>query len=291
MSQQAFIGTGVAMITPFLSNGDIDFPYLKKLLEHLVKGKVEYLVVMGTTGESATIRKEEKQAIFSFIAEENAGRLPLMAGIGGNDTREVTSAMKSFNLQGYSAILSVSPYYNKPNQHGLYLHHKALHEESPLPVLMYNVPGRTGMNVTAETTLRIAEDCNRIFGTKEASGNLDQVHQIIKYAPKDFMVISGDDGIALPIIAAGGHGLISVVANAYPADFSAMVRHCLRGDFAAARPLHYKYTDIIQTLFAEGNPSGVKAYLSEMGICGNYFRLPVAPVSEGLMHKIRGMMN
>jgi 4-hydroxy-tetrahydrodipicolinate synthase len=291
MSQQAFTGTGVAMITPFLSNGDIDFPSLKKLLEHLVKGKVEYLVVMGTTGESATISKEEKQAIFSFIAEENAGRLPLMAGIGGNDTREVTSAMKSFNLQGYSAILSVSPYYNKPNQEGLYLHHKALHEESPLPVLMYNVPGRTGMNVSAETTLRIAEDCKRIFGTKEASGNLDQVHQIIKYAPKDFMVISGDDGIALPIIAAGGHGLISVVANAYPADFSAMVRHCLRGDFAAARPLHYKYTDVIHTLFVEGNPSGVKAYLSEMGICGNYFRLPVAPVSEGLMHKIRGMMH
>jgi 4-hydroxy-tetrahydrodipicolinate synthase len=290
MGQQAFQGTGVAIVTPFTANGDIDFPALKKLLQFLTAGRVEYLVVLGTTGESATLDKDEKQKVFSFVAEHNEGKLPLVAGIGGNDTRETVYNYGHFNLQGYDAILSVSPYYNKPNQQGLYLHYKALNDAAPLPVIMYNVPGRTGMNVSGETTIRIAQDCKRIIATKEASGNFDQINHILKYAPEGFSVISGDDAITLPMMAMGASGVISVVANAYPLEFSDMVRHCLKGDFDKARPLHYRLTDIIQTLFAEGSPSGVKAYLSEMGICGNYFRLPVAPVSGGMHEKIKGLM-
>ncbi len=290
MSQQAFQGTGVAIVTPFTATGDIDYAALQTLIDFLGDGGVEYLVVLGTTGESATLNKAEKQDVFRFVAAHNPRKLPLVAGIGGNDTRDTVQAFGQYDLQGYDAILSVSPYYNKPNQSGLYLHYKALNDAAPLPIIMYNVPGRTGMNVSAETTLKIAADCKRIIATKEASGNFDQIMQIIKYAPEGFSVISGDDGITLPMIALGASGVISVVANAYPRVFSDMVRHCLRGDFAAARPLHYKLTDIIHSMFAEGSPSGVKAYLSEMGICGNHFRLPVAPVSEGMMTRIRAMM-
>lgn len=287
MTKQTFIGTGVAIITPFQENGDIDFPALKKLVQYLTDGQVEYLVVLGTTGETATLNKEEKQKIFSYVAEVNAGKLPLVAGIGGNDTRETIHAFSHFNLDGYDAILSVSPYYNKPSQEGLYQHYKALSEASPLSMIMYNVPGRTGMNVSAETTVRIAENCKNIIATKEASGNFDQIMQIMKYKPKDFGMISGDDGITLPMISLGAQGVISVVANAYPEIFSKMVRHCLSGDFASARPLHYMLTDIINTLFAEGSPSGVKAYMNEMGICGSHVRLPVVPVSDKLLDKIK----
>jgi 4-hydroxy-tetrahydrodipicolinate synthase len=289
MTKQTFTGTGVAIVTPFQQNGDIDFPALKKLVQYLTDGLVEYLVVLGTTGESATLSKEEKQKIFSYVSEVNAGKLPLVAGIGGNDTSEVIRSFSIFNLEGYDAILSVSPYYNKPSQEGLYQHYKALSEASPLSLIMYNVPGRTGMNVSAETTVRIAEDCRNIIATKEASGNFEQIMQIIKYKPKDFGMISGDDGITLPMIALGAQGVISVVANAYPAIFSHMVRLCLNGDFASARPMHYMLTDIINTLFAEGSPSGLKAYMSEMGICGNYFRLPVVPVSEKMMDRIKAL--
>jgi 4-hydroxy-tetrahydrodipicolinate synthase len=290
MSHLHFHGTGVAIVTPFLENGDLDLPSLEKLVHFLTAGQVEYLVVLGTTGESATLNHTEKQKVFSEVAILNNGRLPLVAGIGGNDTLEVTHALTSFNLDGYSAILSVSPYYNKPNQEGLFRHYLKLSEHSPLPLMMYNVPGRTGMNVTAETTIRIAEHCTNIFATKEASGNFDQVNQIIKYAPEGFDVISGDDGITLPMMALGAKGVISVVGNAYPRIFSQMVRHCLDGNFEAARPLHYQLTDVITSLFTEGNPSGVKAYLSEMGICGNNFRLPVAPVSHKLIEKIKSLM-
>ena len=291
MAHQQFHGTGVAIVTPFLDNGDLDLTSLEKLVHFLTAGQVEYLVVLGTTGESATLNADEKQKVYSEVARINNGKLPLVAGIGGNDTREVVHAMGSFHLDGYSAILSVSPYYNKPNQEGLFQHYKKLSEHSPLPLMMYNVPGRTGMNVSADTTQRIAESCKNIFATKEASGNFDQVNQIIKYAPEGFQVISGDDGITLPMIALGGTGVISVVGNAFPMIFSQMVRHALAGDFASARPLHYKLTDIINSMFAEGNPSGVKAYLSEMGICGNHFRLPVAPVSESLRSRIRSLMS
>ena len=213
-----------------------------------------------------------------------------MAGIGGNDTHEVLEGFKNFDLKGYDAILSVSPYYNKPNQEGIFQHYKMLNKKTPLPIIMYNVPSRTGQNLTAETQLRIAHEFKNIFATKEASGNFDQIMQIIKYKPKDFMVISGDDLITLPMIACGAEGVISVVANAYPKEFSEMVRLCLAGKFTEAQKLHYKYTDIINSMFAEGSPSGVKAYLSEMGLCGNYFRQPVWKISEKHYAKIKELM-
>jgi 4-hydroxy-tetrahydrodipicolinate synthase len=290
MLAKDFRGTGVAIITPFAENGSIDWVSFKKLIGFLTEGKVDYLVVMGTTGENVTISKEEKQEIFRFVANENAGKLPLVAGIGGNNTAEVLEGLKHTDLAGYQAILSVSPYYNKPNQEGIFQHYKLISEASPLPVIMYNVPGRTGMNVSAETTVRIARACPNIIATKEASGNFDQIMQIIKNKPEGFEVISGDDGITLPMIALGSIGVISVVANAFPGKFSEMVRLALDENYPAARELHYKFVDIINSLFEEGNPSGVKAYLSEMGICGNYFRLPVYQVSDKLHGKIRTLM-
>ncbi len=287
---EKFTGTGIAIVTPFNLDGSIDWTSLQKLIEFWIAGKVEYLVVLGTTGESATVHGEEKQELFSFVNRKVAGRLPLVAGVGGNDTREVIEHLKTLDLSGYSAVLSVAPYYNRPNQEGLFQHYKAISEASPLPVMMYNVPVRTGQNITAETQLRIAESCPNIFATKEASGNLDQVMQIIKYKPTRFMVISGDDALTLPMIALGAAGVTSVVANAYPRDFAEMVRLCLAGNFADARELHYRYTDIIQTMFAEGSPSGVKAYLSEMGLCQLAFRQPVWPVSHALHNRIRALM-
>lgn len=285
-----FTGTGIAIVTPFQADGKIDYDSFRKLINFWIEGKVEYLVVLGTTGESATVHGKEKQEVFSFVNESAAGRIPLVAGIGGNDTHEVLEGFKSFNLKGYDAILSVSPYYNKPNQEGIFQHYKTLNEKTPLPIIMYNVPSRTGQNVTAETQLRIAKECKNIFATKEASGNFEQINQIIKYKPADFMVISGDDPITLQMIACGAEGLISVVANAYPKDYSDMVRLCLAGKFAEAQKLHYKYTDIIASMFAEGSPSGVKAYLSEMGLCGNNFRQPVWKVSEKHHAKIKELM-
>jgi 4-hydroxy-tetrahydrodipicolinate synthase len=285
-----FTGTGIAIVTPFLEDGKIDWDSFEKLVEFWIRGKIDYLVALGTTGESATIHGEEKQQVFSFLTKTIAGRLPLVAGIGGNDTQEVLEGFRTFDLNGYDAILSVSPYYSKPNQEGLFRHYKALDAATPLPIIMYNVPGRTGQNVTGETTIRIAGECRNIFATKEACGNFDQINYIIKYKPAGFMVISGDDGITLPMIACGAEGLISVVANAYPADYSKMVRLCLDGKFAEAQCLHYRYTDIITSMFAEGSPSGVKAYLAEMGLCRNTVRLPVWPVSSKLQEQVREMM-
>lgn len=288
--RNSFTGTGIAIVTPFHEDGSIDWASYENLIECWIKGGVEYLVVLGTTGESATIHGKEKQEVFSFVKNKVNGRKPLMAGIGGNDTQDVIEGLKNFDLSGYSAILSVSPYYNKPSQEGIYQHYKMLDAATPLPIMIYNVPGRTGQSMTAETQIRIAKDCKNIFGTKEASGNFDLLNQLIKNKPADFMVVSGDDPITLQMIAQGAEGVISVVANAYPAEFSEMVRLCLKGDFEKARPLHYKYIDIIASLFAEGSPSGVKAYLSEMGLCKNTFRMPVWPVSEALQTKIRALM-
>jgi len=290
MSSPDLRGTGVAIVTPFQQDGSLDLPSLGKLIDHLVNGRVDYLVVMGTTGENVTLSKEEKQRIFSFVAGHTGGRLPLVAGIGGNHTMDVVEGLRKTDLSGYSAILSVSPYYNKPNPNGIYEHYRMVSEHAPLPVIMYNVPGRTGMNVSSETTLRIADSFPNIIATKEASGNFDQINRIIKYKPAHFNVISGDDGITLPMIACGAIGVISVVANAYPRAFSDMVRLCLDNRFPEARVLHYALTDIIHTMFEEGSPSGVKAFLSEMGICGNHFRLPVYPVSEKLMARVREQM-
>jgi len=288
--REKFTGTGIAIVTPFHADGTIDWKSFARLIEFWIAGKVEYLVVLGTTGESATVHGDEKQQVFSFVNEAVAGRIPLVAGIGGNDTKEVIEGFKEFNLKGYDAILSVSPYYNKPNQAGLFQHYKSLSDAAVLPIMMYNVPSRTGMNVTADTQLRIAHECKNIFATKEASGNFEQINQIIKYKPPEFMVVSGDDPVTLQMIASGAEGLVSVVANAYPKDYSDMVRLCLAGKFSEAQQLHYKYTEIITSMFAEGSPSGVKAYLSEMGLCQNTFRLPVWPVSAAHHNKIKDLM-
>ena len=288
--REKFTGTGVAIITPFTQEGKIDWPSFEKVINHIIEGNCEYIVVLGTTGETATIHGKEKQEVFSFVNQTNAGRVAVVAGIGGNDTLEVVEGFKNFDLKGYDAILSVSPSYNKPNQEGIFQHYQMLDAATPLPIIMYNVPSRTGQNVTADTQLRISRECKNIFATKEASGNFEQVNQIIKYKPADFMVISGDDPITLPMIACGAEGLISVVANAYPKDYSDMVRLCLAGKFTEAQILHFKYTDIIASMFTEGSPSGVKAYLSEMGLCQNTFRLPVWPVSDKHHAKIKELM-
>lgn len=288
--RERFRGTGVAIVTPFNTDGSIDWPSFEKVINHIIDGGCEYLVVLGTTGESATVHGREKQEVFSFVNRINAGRVALIAGIGGNDTHEVIEGFKIFDLTGYEAILSVAPYYNKPNQEGIFQHYKALDAATPLPIMMYNVPSRTGMNVTGETQVRIAQECPNVFSTKEASGNFEQINYIIKNKPADFMVISGDDPVTLQMIAAGAEGLVSVVANAYPKDYSEMVRLCLNGNFEEAQKLHYKYTDIIASMFAEGSPSGVKAYLAEMGLCQNTFRLPVWKVSDKHHSKIRELM-
>lgn len=279
--QQKFTGTGIAIVTPFHEDRSIDWASFERLIHFWIENKIEYLVAVGTTGESATQTREEEQEVFDFVKQVTSGRVPLVAGVGGNDTREVLEAFGNMKLDGYDAILSVSPYYNKPRQEGIYQHYKALNDAAPLPIIMYNVPGRTGMSVSVETTLRIAHDCKNIFATKEASGSFEQVNQIMKNKPADFMLISGDDAITLPMIACGAKGLISVVANAYPGDYSDMVRLCLAGKFEEALPLHLKYLDMVDALFKEGSPSGVKYVLHKMGYCNNTMRLPVVPISSG----------
>ena len=290
MTKHPFSGTGVAIVTPFLENGDIDQSGIERLVEHLVNGKVDYLVALGTTGENATLNKEEKQLVFTLVNKFNKGRVKLVAGIGGNDTRAVIQAFSAFDLTGYAAILSVSPYYNKPNAEGIFQHYKALSDAAPLPLIMYNVPGRTGMNVSTATTLRIANACKNIIATKEASGNMEQILQIIKDKPDGFEVISGDDGITLPLIACGAIGVISVLANAYPKEFSTMVNLCLDGKFAEARPTHEQMLPVIQSIFAEGSPSGVKTYLGELGVVKETFRLPVVGVSVQHKETIKAIM-
>lgn len=273
-------GTGVAIVTPFRKGGKVDFKALGNIVEHLIKGKVEYIVALGTTGESVTLSKEEKSEVTKHIINTAKGRIPIILGIGGNNTAEVVHSLHSTELSGIEAILSVCPYYNRPNQEGLYQHFKAVAEASPLPVILYNVPGRTACNMTDETTLRLANDFENIMGIKEASGNLGQIMNIIKNRPKDFKVISGDDAITLPIIAAGGDGVISVVANAFPKDFSEMTRQCIAGNYDEARKLHYKLTTITNLMFADGSPAGVKAALEIMGLCDAVVRLPLVPVNK-----------
>lgn len=274
-----FKGLGVAMVTPFNQDGTIDYAGLEKLTNHLVNGGVNYLVVMGTTGENPTVTNQEQAEILKKVLEVNAKRLPVVFGIGGNNTATVIDRLKRTNLEGVSGLLSVSPYYNKPNQEGIYQHYKAISDHSPLPVIMYNVPGRTGSLVAAETTLRIAELPN-IVATKEASGSLDVVMDILKHKPDDFSVISGDDNYTLPYIAAGMTGVISVIGNAYPKEFSQMVNYALDGDLKSARHLHYKLLPMMKAIFMDGNPGGVKYALEKLGVCKNTFRLPVAPVNK-----------
>jgi 4-hydroxy-tetrahydrodipicolinate synthase len=274
-------GTGVAMVTPFDKKGDVDHVALTRLVKHLQKGKVDYLVVLGTTGETATLDKTEKAEVVETVIKANGNKLPLVIGIGGNNTAEVASSIRNTDLKPFEAVLSVAPYYNKPNQEGYYRHYKEVSAAAgSKPVILYNVPPRTGGNINWETQVRIAKDFKNIVATKEASGNMDQIMKIIRNRPRGFMVISGDDNLTLPLIAAGGEGVISVVANAFPSDYSEMVRLCLKHKFDAARKLHYGLVEITDQLFADGNPGGVKHALHVLKICGPELRLPLAPPVE-----------
>ncbi len=286
MNLKKLKGTGVALVTPFHKDGNIDFTSLEKLVNHVIKGGVEYLVVLGTTGESVTLNKDEKAAVLDFICDVNQKRLPVVYGVGGSNTHEIVNQVMGIDTKQVDAVLSVSPYYNKPSQRGIIQHFKTVARACPVPVLLYNVPGRTGSNMTAETTLLLAAEVDNIAGIKEASGNMEQIMQIIKHKPKDFLVISGDDGITFPLIAAGADGVISVVANAYPKAFAEMTRNALGNNMDKARALHYQFTDLIPLLFAEGSPSGIKYILSQKEICLDFFRLPVVPVSKPLQNKI-----
>jgi 4-hydroxy-tetrahydrodipicolinate synthase len=281
-----FQGTGVALVTPFNADGSVDYNGLKNLINHLIDGGIDYLVSLGTTGETATMTKDEKKKVWAYTAEINNNRLPLVAGIGGNDTLAVANDIKSFDATGYSAILSVSPYYNKPTQEGIYQHYKYLAEVSPLYLILYNVPGRTMSNMSPETTCRLAHDFKNIIATKEASGSFDQFNQIMRDKPADFLLISGDDPITLPMIALGASGIISVVGNALPKQFSDMVRLCLKGDFKNATPAHLSLVEFTRLAFAEGNPAGIKAALKLLGVCGDTVRLPLIKASKGLEEAI-----
>ncbi|MES2567877.1 MAG: 4-hydroxy-tetrahydrodipicolinate synthase [Bacteroidota bacterium] len=280
-------GTGVAIVTPFNSKGAIDFPALTKLVEHLIKGRVEYIVVMGTTGETATLSKEEKQQVIAHIVKTNKKRLPLVLGVGGNNTAELVEQLKTDNLSDFDAILSVSPYYNKPSQEGIYQHYKAISKASPLPIILYNVPGRTASNIAWDTTIKLANDFKNIIAVKEASGNMEQIMKIIKYRPDNFLIISGDDNLTLPIIASGGDGVISVVANAYPKEYSDMVRHALVHDLKTAQKLHYKLMEITEQLFADGNPGGVKVVLAQKKITLANVRLPLVEPNDAVKAKLK----
>ena len=281
-----FHGTGVAMVTPFDAQGQVDYAGLENLINYLIDGGINYLVSLGTTGESATLSKEEKKKVWAFTAEKVNKRVNLVAGIGGNNTYEVVEAVKEFDTTGYDAILSASPHYNKPIQEGIYQHYKAIAEASPLPIILYNVPGRTGSNMSAETTVRLAHDFKNIIGIKEASGNFDQFNQIMRDKPADFLFISGDDPVTLPMIALGAVGVISVVGNAIPQQFSTMISTCLTGNFKAAQQAHYQFIEFTRLMFAEGSPGGVKTALKQLGICEDYLRLPLVQVSSSVADKI-----
>jgi 4-hydroxy-tetrahydrodipicolinate synthase len=283
-------GLGVAMVTPFKKDLTIDVPALKKLTEHLIDNGADYLVVMGTTGETPTLDKEDRKLILETVIATTAGRKPIVLGVGGNNTHELCLQLDRLETTGLTAILSVAPYYSKPTQNGFFEHYKALSEHSKLPIILYNVPGRTGSNMLADTTLRIAFDCRNVIGIKEASGNMEQIMTIIRDRRKDFMVISGDDAITLPLIAAGADGVISVVGNAFPKEFGAMVHHAMKGEMNEARALHYRLLEITQLLFIEGNPAGIKEALSHLDICDNFLRLPLTPVSQLISERMRRVM-
>ena len=284
-------GTGVAMVTPFKENKEVDHSALKNLVEHLIQGGVEYLVVLGTTGETATLSAQEQKAVIETVISANQKRLPLVLGMGGNNTAALKEQLNQTDLSDFTAILSASPYYNKPSQEGIYQHYKALAETTDKPIILYNVPGRTASNISAKTCLRLAHDFENIIGVKEASADLDQVMAIIQYKPEDFIVISGEDGLTFPIVACGGAGVISVVANAYPHQFSEMVRLTLNGKIDPARSIHYSLKKMIDLLFQEGNPGGIKAALANMQLCEDKLRMPLWPVSEELKEKIKSEMN
>lgn len=278
MTQQ-FTGAGVALITPFDSNNQIDVKALENVVQNQVKGGMDYLVALGTTAETSTLNSSEKAKVIEIV-KKNAGKLPVVVGIGGNNTQSVIDSIKSTNLDGVSGILMVTPYYNRPTQEGLFHHYMAAAEASPLPIILYNVPSRTGVNLETETVVRLAEASEKFVAVKEASGSLQQITSIIKYTPENFTMISGDDGLALPSIAVGGKGLISVIANALPEKVSKMVHLSIDGNFAEAAKIHTDLSDLLKFIFAEGNPGGVKALMNFMGIVENELRLPLYRVSD-----------
>ena len=290
MKRAIFKRLGVALVTPFTQNGAVDFAGVAKIVDNLVEGGVNYILVLGTTGETPTLTTDERKALVRFVRDRVAGRVSLMVGIGGNCTREVIASLQSWDLSGYDAILSVNPYYNKPNQEGLYQHFKAIADSSPLPVMLYNIPGRTGVNMAPETIARLAKDCDNIIGVKEASGNLQQMEQVKALAPSDFLLISGDDGLTVEVIKRGGVGVISVLANLYPAETKEVVSLALAGDIAQAEAKLQALDAIVASLFEEGNPVGIKTALHVKGVCSATMRLPLVSGSEALQAKIKKLI-
>lgn len=290
MSNDKFRGTGVALVTPFHKDGSVDFKSFKKLIERIIDGKVDYLVPLGTTGESVTLTKDERCAVIDFVCEIADGRVPVVLGLGGNNTREILNTIEDTDFDKIDAILSVSPYYNRPSQRGIFLHYRTIANASPVPVLLYNVPTRTGSNIDAETTLELAHEVKNIIGIKEASGSLEKVMKIVKDRPKDFLVISGDDVLTLPIIACGGDGVISVIANALPKEFSDLVHFALEGNFDKARKSQNRLLEITQSIYVDGNPAGVKGLLSAMNVCSEYLRLPLVNVNKAAVNRFETLI-
>ncbi|MEM1137127.1 MAG: 4-hydroxy-tetrahydrodipicolinate synthase [Bacteroidota bacterium] len=284
---KSLLRTGVALVTPFNSDLSVDYESLERLVVHNVENGTDYLVISGTTGESATISFEEKQSIVAFVAKINNGRLPLVLGIGGNNTMGVINEIKSTDLSQIDAILSVSPYYSKPTQEGIYQHFKAISDSTSKPIILYNVPGRTSSNVIPETIIRLANDFDNIIGVKEAAGQMDQYYNLLKSKPEDFLVISGDDDLALKVTLSGGAGVISVIGQALTKDFSDMIRFGLNNDARSGTQLHLKLKEITELIFSENNPAGIKALLNRMDICADYVRLPLVPATEELKAKIK----
>ncbi len=289
MKAEMLKGTGVALVTPFHNNGTVDYIALEKLVKHVIKGGADFLVALGTTSEAPVLSKDEKTAVLNHIIDVNKNKLPVIVGAGGNNTQCIVDMLKSMDFDHISGILSVAPYYNKPNQKGLYYHFKAIASASPVPVILYNVPGRTSSNIAAETTLRLADEFDKITGVKEASGDLSQVMQIIKNRPAGFSVLSGDDALTYPMMALGADGVISVVANAFPKQFSKMIQYSLSGEYDAARKLHYELLELMEALFEDGNPAGVKAALETLGILRNQLRLPLVKANKATYNKIANL--
>ena len=290
MRHNPFQGTGLALVTPFAADGSLDRAALARLVNHSIDGGVDFLVVLGTTGETATLATDEKEQVLETVAETTNGRIPLVVGVGGNNTAAVCAQLEAGLPSGYTGVLSVSPYYNKPTQEGIYQHYTAVCGSTDAPVILYNVPGRTGSNVLANTVLRVAQDCPNAVAMKEASGNLEQAMAIIQSAPAGFDVLSGDDNLTLPLLACGAKGVISVSGQAYPRLFSGMVRDARAGRLEDAQRAHYELFTFTQLLFAEGNPGGIKAALAHLGLCENFLRLPLVPVSAELNGQLRTLV-
>lgn len=286
MAQNIFRGLGIALITPFKSDGSIDYDALERLIDYQLANGADFLCILATTGETPCLTAEEKQTIKQMVVKQVAGRIPIVMGCGGNNTAAVVEEARNGDWGGIDGLLSVCPYYNKPSQEGLYQHFKAIAGASRLPVILYNVPGRTGINLKAETTVRLANDCENVVAIKEASGSLEQVDDIIKNKPDGFDVISGDDALTFPMVASGAAGVISVIGNALPKEFSRMIRYEFRGEYEPARRIHYKFTELYKLLFVDGNPAGVKALLHEMGMIENVLRLPLVPTRIATMQKM-----